>query len=156
MIANLVPFVALSEIGLRPGDTVIVAPATSRFGGGALAIGATVVAYGRSETTLKRMKEVFAHTEEIKSIILAGDREKDAHLMIEASENGGKGADAYTDFSPAAVAESTHIASALTALRPFGKAVFMGGIWGHIKLEYNMIIMRTLRIQVCHQYHLAL
>jgi threonine dehydrogenase-like Zn-dependent dehydrogenase len=75
--------------------------------------------------------------------------------MIGASGNGGEGADAYIDFSSAAAAESTHITAALSVLRPFGKAVFMGGIWGHVKLEYNVIMMKSLRIQVRHQHHLA-
>jgi len=151
MKANLVPFGGLSEIGVGPGDTVIVAPATGRFGGGAvttaLAMGATVVACGRSEATLKKMKAVFAHTGRIETVILTGDAEKDAQLMLAASGNGGKGADAYIDFSPAQAATSTHITAALTALRPFGRAVFMGGIWGPVKLEYNAIMMKSLRIQ---------
>lgn len=43
-------------------------------------------------------------------------------LMISASDNEGNGGDAFVDFSPPA------------ALRPFGKAAFMGGIWGDVKL----------------------
>lgn len=151
------PFGGLSEIGVGPGDSVIVAPATGRFGGGAvttaLAMGATVIACGRSETTLKKMKELFVHTGRIQTVILTGDAEKDAQLMIAASGNGSKGADAYIDFSPAEAAASTHITAALTALRPFGKAVFMGGIWGHVKLEYNVIMLKSLRIQLRHQHY---
>jgi D-arabinose 1-dehydrogenase-like Zn-dependent alcohol dehydrogenase len=148
-----VPYGGLSDIGVGPGDTVIVAPATGRFGGGAvttaLAMGAAVVACGRNEATLMKMKEVFGHTGRIETVILTGDAEKDAQLMTAASGNGGKGADAYIDFSPAAAVESTHITAALTALKPFGRAVFMGGIWGQVKLEYNVIMMKSLRIQVC-------
>ncbi|PVH74073.1 putative isopropanol dehydrogenase [Cadophora sp. DSE1049] len=149
--ANLVPYGGLSEIGIKPGDTVIVVPATGRFGGGAvttaLALGATVVACGRNKATLKKMKAVFASTGRIETVILTGDAEEDTQLMVAASGNGGKGADAYIDFSPAEAVASTHITAALTALRPFGKAAFMGGIWGKVMLEYNAIMMKSLRIQ---------
>lgn len=155
--ACLVPFGGLSQIGVRPGDTVIVAPATRRFGGGAvttaLAMGARVVACGRSETTLNKMKEVFAPTGRIETVVLTGDVEKDTQAMKLVSENGGNGADAYIDFWPAAAESSTHISAALAALRPFGKAVFMGGIWGNVQLEYNVIMMKSLTIQVSCAYH---
>jgi D-arabinose 1-dehydrogenase-like Zn-dependent alcohol dehydrogenase len=148
----LVPFGGLSEINVLPGETVIVAPATGRFGGGAvttaLAMGATVVACGRNAGTLKAMKEQFAHTSRIETIVLTGDVKGDAAQMIAASGNGGKGADAFIDFSPAAAVSSNHISAALAALRPFGRAAFMGGIWGKVEIEYNVVVMKSLRIQV--------
>jgi len=147
----LVPFGGLSEINVLPGETVIVAPATGRFGGGAvttaLAMGATVVACGRNAATLKALKDQFAHAGRLETVILTGNAEKDAAQMISASGNGGRGADAFIDFSPAAAVNANHISAALAALKPFGRAAFMGGIWGKIEIEYNVVMMKSLRIQ---------
>lgn len=119
--ANLVPFGGLSEIGILPGGTVIVTPATGHFGGGAvttaLATGATVITCGRSEETSMKLKAVFGHTGQSQAVVLTGNIEQDSQLMIAVAGNGGKGADGYIRFSPTEVAESTHISAALTALK---------------------------------------
>ncbi|RFU31292.1 hypothetical protein B7463_g5084, partial [Scytalidium lignicola] len=145
----VVPYGGLSEIGLLPGDTVIVAPATGKFGGGAvtiaLAMGATVIAAGRNEAVLEKMKQLYDHTGRIKTVVLTGNEANDAESLAAAA--GGKGADAYIDFSPPAAANSTHISLAMAALRPFGKASFMGGIQGKVSINYSMIMMKSLRIQ---------
>ncbi|KUJ14584.1 isopropanol dehydrogenase [Mollisia scopiformis] len=146
----LVPYGGFSEINLLPGDTVIVAPATGRFGGGAvtmaLTMGATVIACGRNESTLSTMSSVFEETGRLKTHILTGDVEKDTANLTKLANNG-QGADAYIDFSPASAAKSTHIQSCMAALRPKGKAVFMGGIYGKVEIDYNLVMMKSLRIQ---------
>jgi len=147
----LTPFGGLAEINLLPGDTIIIAPATGRFGGGAvtmaLAMGATVVACGRNESTLSALKRVFDHTGRLETVVLTGDVKTDTAAMISASHSGGKGADAFLDFSPPAAAKSTHIASAMAALKPFGRACFGGGILGNVEISYHLLMMKSLRIQ---------
>ncbi|KAE9364409.1 putative isopropanol dehydrogenase [Stipitochalara longipes BDJ] len=149
--AFLTPFGGLSEINLLPGETIIIAPATGRYGGGAvtmaLAMGATVVACGRNETTLSALKKTFGHTGRLETIVLTGDVKIDTAAMITASRNGDKGADAFIDFSPAAAAKSTHIAAAMAALKTFGRACFMGGIYGNVEINYFSVMMKSLRIQ---------
>ena len=147
----MTPFGGLAEIDLLPGETIIIAPATGRSGGGAiavaLALGATVVACGRNETTLSTIRKTFDHTGRIETVTLTGNVETDTAAMISASHNGGKGADAFLDFSPAAAAKSTHIASGMAALRPFGRACFMGGIYGNVEINYIQLMLKSLRIQ---------
>ncbi|KAA8570099.1 hypothetical protein MFRU_005g02410 [Monilinia fructicola] len=149
--SSLVPFGGLSDINLLPGETVIVAPATGRFGGSAvmvaLAMGATVVACGRNEDALTAFRKTYGHTEKLATVVLTGKLETDTQAMVAASGNGGKGADAYIDFSPNAAANSTHIAAAMAALKPFGRAAFMGGIFGNIQINYISLMMKSLRIQ---------
>jgi D-arabinose 1-dehydrogenase-like Zn-dependent alcohol dehydrogenase len=150
-----VPYGGFSEIELKPGDTIIVAPSTGRFGGGAvtmaLAMGASVVACGRNEKTLGLMKETFdkLHPGRLTTVILTDDVEADTKAMIAASGNKGKGADAYIDFSPGAAAKDgtpSYLQSALGALRPKGRAVFMGGIFGKVEIPYFPIVLKNLRI----------
>ncbi|KAH8667450.1 isopropanol dehydrogenase [Tricladium varicosporioides] len=147
----LVPFGGLTEIKIAPGDTVIVAPATGKFGGGAvttaLAMGASVVACGRNEKTLTAMAKIFSHTGRFTTLILTGDVPTDTAEIVSASRNGGKGADAFIDFSPASAVSSTHIAAALGALKIGGRAAFMGGIPGNIEIPYGLVMMKNLRIQ---------
>lgn len=141
----------LSEIELKAGDTVIVAPATGRFGSGAvtvaLAKGASVVACGRSSAVLDSMAEAFAHTGRLSTVVLTGDVEKDTQSLIAASGNGGQGADAYIDFSPPTAAKSAHFSTCLGALRPRGRAAFMGGVMENIEINYALVMINSLRIQ---------
>ena len=113
----------------------------------ALAMGASVVACGRNEQTLASLRKTFNATGRLRTVVLTGDQDNDMQAMISAAGNGEKGAEAYIDFSPNAAARSTHIASAMAALRPFGRASFMGGIFGNIEVNYILLMMKSLRIQ---------
>lgn len=130
---------------------MIVAPATGKFGGSAvttaLAMGASVVACGRNAATLETMSSFFASTGRLSTVVLTSDVATDTEAMIAASGNNGKGADAYIDFSPAGAKGSSHIQAAIAALRPKGRAVFMGGIVGGVEIDYSMVMMKSLRLQ---------
>lgn len=151
ILAFLVPFGGLSEIDVGPGDTVIVAPATGRFGGAAvtvaLALGATVVAAGRNATTLSSISQAFGHTGRIRTVQLSGVVEADTKALKAAAGNSGKGADAYIDFSPPEAVGSTHIEACIKALRTKGRAALMGGIWGKVQIDYQAVMLGSLRIQ---------
>lgn len=146
----LVPYGGLREIGVIPGDVVIVAPATGKFGGAAvtvaLAMGAKVIAAGRNKEALEALDAVFAKTGRIKTVTLSGDVAKDTEGLKSAAGNQN-GADAYIDFSPAAAADSTHIVAALSALRSFGKCALMGGIFGNVTIPYGLVMFKSLRLQ---------
>lgn len=146
----LVPYGGFREIGVIPGDVVIVAPATGTFGGAAvtvaLAMGAKVIAAGRNKAALDALVTVFAATGRIKTVTLSGDAAKDTEELKSAAGNQN-GADAYIDFSPAAAAGSSHIVAALSALRSFGKCALMGGILGNISIPYGLVMFKSLRLQ---------
>src|SRR6266536_561953 len=61
-----VPFGGLSEIDVKPGQTVIVAPATGSYGGAAvtvaMAMGARVLAAGRNVTKLSGLEVLYGKT----------------------------------------------------------------------------------------------
>jgi D-arabinose 1-dehydrogenase-like Zn-dependent alcohol dehydrogenase len=146
----VIPLGGLMDIEVTPGDTVIVAPATGRFGSAAvmtaLAMGATVIAAGRNEEVLKRLSTVFADSGRLKTVVLTGDLDADSAALKNATPSS-KGADAYIDFSPPSAVGSNHITASLTALKPFGRCVFMGGIMGDVSLSYSQILFKCLRIQ---------
>lgn len=154
----LVPYGGLREIGVIPGDVVIVAPATGRFGGAAvtvaLAMGAKVIAAGRNTTSLEALASTFSNTGRLKTVKLTGDVTEDTTSLIAASGNPA-GADAYIDFSPASAASSTHIVAAIAALRSFGKCALMGGISDLISIPYGLIMFKSLRLQGRYMYDRA-
>lgn len=124
----LVPFGGLRDIRLEPGETIVVCPATGGFGGAgvqvACAMGARVIAMGRNEKELERLK---AHMTKgtpwanVETVKITGDEGKDT-----ASLQAFGTIDAVLDLSPPAAAKSTHLKSAMAALRRGGRCSVMG------------------------------
>ena len=106
---------------------MIVAPATGKFGGGAvttaLTMSASVIACGRNAETLNTMSTSFSSTGRLSTALLTGDVATDTEVMISTSNNGSKGPDAYIHFYPAAVAKSTICAR---CAQVEGKSTFYG------------------------------
>ena len=125
----LVAFGGLRDIRVEPGETVIVCPATGGFGGAgvqvAIAMGARVIAMGRNEDELTRLK---AHVLDgtpgasIEMVKITGDEDKDAAALQKFGT-----IDAVLDLSPPAASKSPHLNSAIVALRRRGRISLMGG-----------------------------
>ncbi|RAH50444.1 putative isopropanol dehydrogenase [Aspergillus brunneoviolaceus CBS 621.78] len=153
----LVPFGGLAEVEVKPGEVVIVGPATGRYGGAAvavaLAMGATVVAVGRNRAVLAAMERTYAHTHpgRLRTVVMEHDgdvqRRSEALRAAAAGRNSrAGGADVYIDFSPPA-ADGSLLAAAVGALRPFGRCVIMGGSTGQINVPYLEVMFKSLRLQ---------
>ena len=145
-----VPSAAIFEIGVAAGESVIVAPATGFFSGAAvhmaLAMGARVTAAARNGKVLSRMAETFASTGRLTTVQLSGDVEKDC-AALKAASGSNNGADAFIDFSPPSAPKSTHLQSAILALRPFGRCAMMGGVYENVEVPYGAIMNKSLRLQ---------
>jgi len=116
---------AANSIGVRPGETVLVMPATGFFSSGAivaaLGLGANVVAVSRNQDTLEAMITHFGEDgKRITPVVLTGDLAKDS-VALRSATPGGKGADAYIDFSSPETAGGTHIQAGLTTLKRGGR-----------------------------------
>ncbi|OOF94678.1 hypothetical protein ASPCADRAFT_208337 [Aspergillus carbonarius ITEM 5010] len=146
----LVPFGGLSEVNVKPGEVVIVAPATGRYGGAAvavaLALGATVVAAGRNESKLHSLANMYASTGRLRTAVLTEDVSQNTEAFKAAAGNP-HGADVFIDFSPPAAEGNTLLTSAIGALRPFGRCVIMGGRPGNIEVPYLAVMAKSIRIQ---------
>jgi len=152
LLRLLVPTGGLVELDVRTGEKVIVAPATGQFGGAAVevarAMGADVLVCGRNVDALHQMKDTLtrnaaAGAGDIAIVKLTGNVAGDAE---EIKRLAGGGADKYLDFSPAAAAKSTHLASSLLALRKGGAACFMGGIPGTVEIPYGLLMFNDLKV----------
>lgn len=146
----LVPFGGLSEVDVKPGESVIIAPATGHYGGAAvavaLAMGANVIAAGRNKAALDTLSSVFGSSGRLKTVILTHDEAQDTQAFKEAVPSPD-GADVFVDFSPPAAEGSSILASAVHALRPFGRCVVNGGMGGNISVPYLEVMLKSIRIQ---------
>lgn len=145
----LVPFGGLSEIDVKPGETVIVAPATGRYGGAAvavaLAMGATVIAVGRNEKSLHQLSTIHAVSKRLRTVIMSGNEEADVEALKLAIGNPA-GADACIDLSPPAAGSSV-LATSIAALRPSGRCAIMGGTPASLSIPYLRIMFNSIRLQ---------
>lgn len=141
----LVPMGGLFELDIKAGETVIVAPASGSFGGAgvevAVAMGATVVAGARNVKTLAKLENIGGGGK-VKTVQFTGDPMKDAAALGSFGQ-----VDAYLDFSPAAASKSTHILASLLALKPGGRACFMGGIQDPVAIPYGLLMFKSLKLQ---------
>ncbi|KAH6997266.1 isopropanol dehydrogenase [Ilyonectria destructans] len=149
-----VPFGGLATLDVKPGEVVIVCPATGKFGGAAvataLAMGARVIAAGRNAKTLEALAGLYKTTGRIKTAVLSGDAEKDTKVLTEMA--GNVGADCYVDFSPPQASTSTHIQACLGAVRPYGRIVFNGGSLGTVSIPYIELMIKNLQIHGKYMY----
>lgn len=124
----LVPYGGLRDIKLEPGETVVVCPATGGFGSAgvmvAVAMGAKVIALGRNEIKLAKLKEHVRRGTpgvDIETVKLTGDERADSAAVAGFGE-----IDAVLDLSPHGAAKSTHLKSVVNAMRPNGRCSLMG------------------------------
>jgi threonine dehydrogenase-like Zn-dependent dehydrogenase len=150
LLTNMVTSLSgFTDIDLKAGETVIVAPATGAFGGAAvtmaMALGARVIAAARNEESLNKMKDVYGPTARFATVVLkGGDGKKDTEALKRAFPGG---VDALMDWSPPAAAKSTHIRSCILALNTNGRCSLMGWIHGEISLPYGFLIFKSIQIK---------
>ncbi|KAK5116076.1 hypothetical protein LTR85_009358 [Meristemomyces frigidus] len=141
----LVPYGGLRDIELQAGQTIIVAPATGQFGGAAvlaaLAMGARVIAMGRSKTSLEILKKRVPYPERLFTVPITGD------MLADCGELKKHGQiDAFFDIGPAEAYNSTHIKSAIYALRHGARVSLMGGYREDVALPLGYIMHSNLRL----------
>ncbi|KAK7184499.1 hypothetical protein DPSP01_012634 [Paraphaeosphaeria sporulosa] len=124
----LVPYGGLRDIGLQPGDAVVISPATGGYGGAAVlvavAMGARVIAMGRNEAELVRLKKHVLSSSPsagIETVKMTGDETADAESLKVFGT-----IDAAIDFTPPKGASSSHVRSIVRAIRKGGRISLMG------------------------------
>ena len=124
----MVPYGGLRDIGFEPGETIVICPATGGYGGAgvmvAIAMGAKVIAMGRNEGELARVKEHVlkgSSNANIETVKMTGDEMADAATLQAFGT-----IDAVLDFSPPQASKSPHLRSAVWSLRRGGRVSLMG------------------------------
>lgn len=148
IFAPMVPFGGLDDIGVRPGERIIVAPATGWYGGAAvqvaLAMGATVIAAGRNGAALADIKTRMSAAygaNRVETVQLSGDAEKDTAAFKSFGE-----VDAFFEISPPAAAQANFISSAIKSLRRKGRVSLMGGILTDVPIPFRYIMHQDIKV----------
>jgi threonine dehydrogenase-like Zn-dependent dehydrogenase len=132
----VVPYGGLRDIDIKAGETVIIAPATGPFGSAAvtlaLAMGVRVIAMGRNLSILQRLA---ASHSRVKIVQITGDMVADTAALQQFGL-----VDAYFDISPPEAANSTHMRSAIMALRHGGRVSLMGGIHWNVAIPHSRVM----------------
>jgi NADPH:quinone reductase-like Zn-dependent oxidoreductase len=147
----MVAFGGLDSAGVGAGSTVIVAPATGKFSGGAvlaaLATGAKVIAASRNEDAMKKLYAFPGAKERLVTVKTEGNVEKDTAALLKATSGG---ASVFIDFSPPQAAGPTtpsQITSGINALRRNGQALLMGGLPTDVSFPYLQLMLKNITVR---------
>ncbi|KAL2161089.1 hypothetical protein VTH06DRAFT_8802 [Thermothelomyces fergusii] len=142
---QLVALGGLRAIDVKPGERVVVAPATGTFSYAAVqvavAMGARVVAVGRSRESLESVQHRFPPGS-VQVVSLTGDVEVDA-----ASLRRFGPVDAYVDLSPPTAGSSSHVRSCFAALRKYGRACIMNVMAQDVAVPYALLTWNSLTVK---------
>jgi threonine dehydrogenase-like Zn-dependent dehydrogenase len=148
-----VAYGGISAVQLKPGETIIVAPSSGHYSGAivelASSIGAKVIALGRSEAKLAKLKATFAN---VYTVVITGDTETEIASIKAHLSPTSLGADCYIDITPGMANNPTHLNSAVACLRPHARMAIMGGIPGNLSVSYPGIMFRNISIKGQYMY----
>lgn len=141
----VVPFGGMADVDLRPGETVIIAPATGSFSGAAvhvaLSLGARVIAMGRNKEALARLVDTYKplYPEgRLLTVPITGNVEEEVAALKAAA--GDQPIDVFFDISPPQASKSTHFKAAILALRHSGRVSMMGGQLEDVAIPHSKVM----------------
>jgi D-arabinose 1-dehydrogenase-like Zn-dependent alcohol dehydrogenase len=148
LIKHAVAYGGFRSIDLRPGQTVIITPATGNHGGAAVqvaaALGARVIAVGRNADTLRRLSE---SNPRVHGVNLTGDVAEDVKTLSQFGT-----IDAFMDFTPSSMAAPLHLKACVAAVKSYGRGVLMGFPHGDFALPYGMMVAKNISIRAQYMY----
>jgi alcohol dehydrogenase len=142
----LIPYGGLLAGRLLAGETLLVNGATGAFGSAGVAVGVAlgagrVVATGRNEKALADLERRFG--DRVRTVKMIGNEEKDRRQMQKAA---GGPIDCVLDLLPP-IASPSWVRAAVLAVRPYGRAVLMGGIRDDVSLPYAWMMRECIEVR---------
>ncbi|KAI9151565.1 L-threonine 3-dehydrogenase [Paramyrothecium foliicola] len=145
LFSMLIPFGGLADLNVKSGDTIIIAPATGRYGSAAvhlaLAMGANVIVVGRN---VQILSEIAAIDPRVRTVQLSNEVEEDVKAITAAGQGS---IEAFWDMSPVEASESSHFQSCLQSLSKDGAISLMGSVTSGVRFGYMDILARGLTIK---------
>ena len=151
----LVPYGGLSDINLKAGETILIAPATGAFGSAAvlvaLSMGARVIALGRNKAVLEQLSSSLGSNfppGRLTTVPITTDF--DSQLKAIKTAAGSIPIDAFLDISPAiaftAEHQSPHFKACIMSLRHSGRVSLMGGQM-EVTIPHSRVMHSNLSIR---------
>jgi alcohol dehydrogenase len=142
----LIPYGGLLAGRLLAGETLLVNGATGAFGSAGVAVGVAlgagrVVATGRNEKALAGLERRFG--DRVRTVKMIGNEEEDRRQMQKAA---GGPIDCVLDLLPP-IARPSWVRAAVLAVRPYGRAVLMGGIRDDVSLPYAWMMRECIEVR---------
>jgi alcohol dehydrogenase len=142
----LVPYGGLLAGRLLASETLLVNGATGAFGSGGVAVGvamgaARIVATGRNATVLADLERRFGGR--VRTVQMSGNEEEDRQQIQRAA---GGPIDVALDLLPPE-AHPSWVRAAVLAIRPYGRAILMGGIREDISLPYGWMMRYGIEVR---------
>ncbi|KAI9146899.1 alcohol dehydrogenase [Paramyrothecium foliicola] len=141
---------AIIEVGdVKVAETVVIGPSGGSFGGlaveMALAVGANVIALGRSDEKLAAMKEKLGFPPRLSTVAMTGNDEADTAAILRLTPNGA-GADMYSDWTPGGMEQQPYLLPAAKALKRNSRIVLSGGSLGPINIPYALVLHKNIKV----------
>ncbi|KAH8805445.1 GroES-like protein [Xylogone sp. PMI_703] len=145
MARMLVPYGGIHDIGITPGETVLIAPATGGWGGAAvelaLILGAgRVIAMGRNHVRLSELAQL---SPRVITLPMIGSLQEE----VQALTNLGGNVDVFFDIGPPGASQSTYFQAGILALKHGGRACLMGGQMENVEIPYQKVMSHDLMIK---------
>ncbi|HEY4170433.1 MAG TPA: alcohol dehydrogenase catalytic domain-containing protein [Reyranella sp.] len=142
----LVPYGGLLAGRLLAGETLLVNGATGAFGSGGVVVGAAmgaarIVATGRNAQVLADLERRFGGR--VRTVQMSGNEEEDRRQIQSAA---GGPIDVVLDLLPPEASPSW-VRAAVMAVRPYGRAVLMGGIRQDVALPYAWMMRYGIEVR---------
>lgn len=136
---------------VKVAETVVIGPSGGAFGGLAveiaLAVGANVIALGRSEAKLEAMKTKLGSPPQLSYVVMTGDIESDTAAILRQTPNGA-GAEVYNDWTPGELAgPAPFLSAAVRVLKRGGRVVLSGGSSANLPVPYAYVGMQDIQIK---------
>jgi threonine dehydrogenase-like Zn-dependent dehydrogenase len=127
---GLIPYGGLRATGVQPGETVVVAPA----------LGARVVAMGRNDGELLKLREVLGPR--VETVRITGDMEEELSGLKEFGR-----IDAFFDIFPAEALTFSHTRAGILSLRLKRRVAFMDRLLEDVSIPSRFVMRFIITIK---------
>ncbi|KAF2651593.1 GroES-like protein [Lophiostoma macrostomum CBS 122681] len=151
-LATLLPYAVaagplLETANLQAGETIVIGPAGGTYSGAAveiaLALGANVVALGRSEEKLASLRKVLGDTERLQTVVMTGEPAKDVPTLQKLLPDG---ADVHNNWTPTGASEAIYLNTVGAVLKRNARVVLSGGTNTTEGLPNGLVVLKDISV----------
>jgi D-arabinose 1-dehydrogenase-like Zn-dependent alcohol dehydrogenase len=139
---------------LQAGETIVIGPASGSYSGAcfevALALGANVVALGRSPSKFANMLKSLGHPKRLQCVVMTGCEADDVVALQKAVPNG---AHVYSDWSPTGSKDAIYLSTVAAVLRRSARVVLSGAANTSVGLPHGIMVLKDIEMKGKYMYN---